>query len=151
MTGLCWRILRRDIPRLGIEPTASTAAAAKDRDINTIEEFFGVELANKLAGAGTDRQTLRSLITSWPMYPISMISFSGFARLLKPHGVATFEFPHLLKLVEENQFDTIYHEHFSYLSLTAVEQIFEANGLGVFDIEELTHPWWQSAGIRPTQ
>ena len=63
---------------------------------------------------------------------------SGFAKLLKPLGVATFEFPHLLKLIAENQFDTIYHEHFSYLSLTAVSQIFEANGLSVFDVEE--HP-----------
>jgi len=63
---------------------------------------------------------------------------AGFARLLKPQGVATFEFPHLLKLIEENQFDTIYHEHFSYLSLTAVNRIFAANGLTVFDVEE--HP-----------
>ena len=64
----------------------------------------------------------------------------GFATLLKPQGVSTSEFPHLLKLIEENQFDTIYHEHFSYLSLTAVEKIFSANGLSVFDVEELpTH------------
>jgi hypothetical protein len=63
---------------------------------------------------------------------------AGFAVLLKPHGVATFEFPHLLKLIAESQFDTIYHEHFSYLSLTAVERIFAANGLTVFDVEE--HP-----------
>jgi hypothetical protein len=64
----------------------------------------------------------------------------GFARLLKPEGVATFEFPHLLRLIDQNQFDTIYHEHFSYLSLTAVERICNANGLSVFDVEELpTH------------
>jgi hypothetical protein len=65
---------------------------------------------------------------------------AGFARLLKPQGVATFEFPHLLKLALENQFDTIYHEHFSYLSLTAVDKVFASNGLGVFDVQELpTH------------
>src|SRR5690606_38616008 len=64
----------------------------------------------------------------------------GFTRLLKPHGVATFEFPHLMQLVQNAQFDTIYHEHFSYLSLTSVSTIFEANGLQVFDVEELpTH------------
>ena len=63
---------------------------------------------------------------------------SGFAVLLKPEGVSTFEFPHLLRLVNETQFDTIYHEHYSYLSLTAVKQIFENNGLTVFDIEELS-------------
>jgi hypothetical protein len=63
---------------------------------------------------------------------------AGFAALLRPHGVATFEFPHLLKLVQENQFDTIYHEHFSYLSLSAVLRVFERNGLAVFDVEELT-------------
>ena len=61
---------------------------------------------------------------------------SGFALLLKPHGVATFEFPHLMQLVRHNQFDTIYHEHFSYLSLTAVARIFDANGLAIFDVEE---------------
>jgi hypothetical protein len=65
---------------------------------------------------------------------------AGFARLLKPQGVATFEFPHLLRLVQEHQFDTVYHEHFSYLSLTAVQRVFAANGLTVFDVEELpTH------------
>src|SRR5690606_4299189 len=64
---------------------------------------------------------------------------SGFARLLKPEGVATFEFPHLLNMVGENQFDTAYHEHYSYLSLIAVERIFAANGLRVFDVE--TTPW----------
>jgi hypothetical protein len=64
----------------------------------------------------------------------------GFTNLLKPHGVATFEFPHLLRMLAENQFDTIYHEHFSYLSLTAVEKIFSSNGLAVFDVEEIpTH------------
>lgn len=129
----------RGIPNLGIEPTASTAVAAKERGITTIEEFFGAKLADKLAvqGKQADLMIANNVLAHVP----DINDFvSGFARLLKPHGVATFEFPHLLNLVEENQFDTIYHEHFSYLSLTAVEKIFEANGLGVFDVEELpTH------------
>ena len=76
---------------------------------------------------------------------------AGFAALLKPDGVATFEFPHLLRLLRENQFDTVYHEHYSYLSLTAVERIFAANGLAVFDVEEHADPWRQPARVRPAQ
>lgn len=129
----------RGIPNLGIEPTASTAAAARQRGITTIEEFFSVELADKLAGQG--KQADLTIANNVLAHVPNINDFvSGFEKLLKPHGVATFEFPHLLKLVEENQFDTIYHEHFSYLSLTAVKRIFEANGLSVFDVEELpTH------------
>jgi len=123
------------IPCLGIEPTTSTANAARDRDIEVIEEFFGVKLARKLAAKGkrADLMVANNVLAHVP----DINDFvAGFALLLKPEGVATFEFPHLLKLVQENQFDTIYHEHFSYLSLTAVIHIFTANGLGVFDVEE---------------
>ncbi len=129
----------RDIPCLGVEPTSSTAAAARAKGIPIVEDFFGVRLAGELIAQGkqADLTAANNVLAHVP----DINDFvSGFALLLKPHGVATFEFPHLLKLVEENQFDTIYHEHFSYLSLTAVERIFAANGLKVFDVEELpTH------------
>lgn len=127
------------IPCYGIEPTASTAAAAREKGIEIEEKFFGVELARELAAAGrqADLTAANNVLAHVP----DINDFvSGFATLLKSQGVGTFEFPHLLKLVAENQFDTIYHEHYSYLSLTAVARIFAANGLSVFDVEELpTH------------
>ncbi|HEY8353831.1 MAG TPA: methyltransferase domain-containing protein, partial [Methylophilaceae bacterium] len=127
------------IPCLGIEPTRSTAQAAREKGIEVIEEFFDVALAERLAAAGrqADLTAANNVLAHVP----DINDFvSGFTRLLKPHGVATFEFPHLMQLVQNAQFDTIYHEHFSYLSLTSVSTIFEANGLQVFDVEELpTH------------
>lgn len=127
------------IPCYGIEPTASTAAAARDKGIEIVERFFGVPLADELAGAGrqVDLVAANNVLAHVP----GINDFvAGFARLLKPQGVATFEFPHLLRLVQETQFDTVYHEHFSYLSLTTVQRIFAANGLSVFDVAELpTH------------
>jgi SAM-dependent methyltransferase len=129
----------RGIPCLGVEPTASTAAAARAKGIDTLEEFFGVALGTRLASQGT-RADLTAANNVLAHVPDINDFVGGFARVLNPTGVATFEFPHLLRLVAENQFDTIYHEHFSYLSLTAVSRIFEANGLRVFDVEELpTH------------
>ncbi len=127
----------RGIKCLGIEPTASTAAAARLKGIDTIEEFFGTELATRLASSGqqADLMAANNVLAHVP----DINDFAkGFSTLLKPHGVATFEFPHLLNLIKEVQFDTIYHEHFSYLSLTTVNAIFAANGLSVFDVEE--HP-----------
>jgi 2-polyprenyl-3-methyl-5-hydroxy-6-metoxy-1,4-benzoquinol methylase len=127
----------RNIPCMGVEPTASTAAAARSKGIPIVEDFFGVRLASELAAQGkqADLTAANNVLAHVP----DINDFvAGFATLLKPHGVATFEFPHLLKLVAENQFDTIYHEHFSYLSLTAVKRIFSANGLTVFDVE--AHP-----------
>lgn len=129
----------RSIPCLGIEPTTSTADAARAKGIEIVEEFFGVKLARQLVAQGkqADLTAANNVLAHVP----DINDFvGGFAVLLKPTGVATFEFPHLLRLVSENQFDTIYHEHYSYLSLTAVKQIFECNGLSVFDVEELpTH------------
>lgn len=125
----------RGIPCYGIEPTASTAAAARERQIDIVEDFFGVRLAEALASAGrqADLMTANNVLAHVP----DINDFvAGFSRLLKPAGVASFEFPHLLRLIDGNQFDTVYHEHFSYLSLTAVEGIFAANGLAVFDVEE---------------
>jgi SAM-dependent methyltransferase len=127
----------RGIPCQGIEPTASTAAAGRARGIPVIEDFFGVSLARQLVADGkqSDLTVANNVLAHVP----DINDFvSGFSLLLKPCGVATFEFPHLLRLIAECQFDTIYHEHFSYLSLTAVDRIFSANGLTVFDVEE--HP-----------
>lgn len=129
----------RGVPCLGIEPTASTAAAAWDRGIEAVEEFFGLALAESLV-AREQRADLTAANNVLAHVPDINDFIGGFAHLLNPQGVATFEFPHLLRLVAENQFDTIYHEHFSYLSLIAVERAFKANGLSVFDVEELpTH------------
>jgi SAM-dependent methyltransferase len=129
----------RGIPCLGVEPTKSTADAARAKGIEIVEEFFGVKLAEKLVAQGkqADLTAANNVLAHVP----DINDFvTGFATLLKPAGVSTFEFPHLLRMVTENQFDTIYHEHYSYLSLTAVKHIFEANGLSVFDVEELpTH------------
>lgn len=127
------------IPCYGVEPTKSTAAAAREKGIEIVEEFFGVALGEKLARAGraADLTAANNVLAHVP----DINDFvGGFARLLKANGVATFEFPHLLQLVQHNQFDTIYHEHYSYLSLTAVARIFAKNGLIVFDVEEIpTH------------
>lgn len=125
------------IPCIGIEPTASTAAAARERGITTIEDFFGVTLAYTLA-AESKQADLIAANNVLAHVPDINDFVAGFPVLLKPHGVATFEFPHLLRLVADNQFDTIYHEHFSYLSLTAVSRILASKGLTVFDVEE--HP-----------
>ena len=127
------------IPCYGIEPTASTAKAARDIGIESIEEFFGQTLAQQLLTQGrqADLTAANNVLAHVP----DINDFvAGFSILLKPQGVSTFEFPHLMNLVKFAQFDTIYHEHFSYLSLTAVKTIFKANGLTVFDVEELpTH------------
>ncbi|MDD5272011.1 MAG: class I SAM-dependent methyltransferase [Methylovulum sp.] len=127
------------IPCLGIEPTTSTANAARAKGIEIIEKFFGVNLAKQLASQGqqADLTAANNVLAHVP----DINDFvAGFALLLKPAGVATFEFPHLLNLIGQNQFDTIYHEHYSYLSLSVVKTIFKANGLAVFDVEELpTH------------
>ena len=127
------------IPCLGIEPTASTAAAARKIGIETIEAFFGGALGERLSAEGraADLTAANNVLAHVP----DINDFvGGFAKLLKPNGVSTFEFPHLLQLVMHSQFDTIYHEHFSYLSLLAVERIFMANGLSVFDVQTLpTH------------
>ena len=129
----------RGIPCTGVEPTASTAAAARAKGLDIVEAFFGVNLARALVAQGkqADLTAANNVLAHVP----DINDFvAGFALLLKEQGVATFEFPHLLKLLAETQFDTIYHEHFSYLSLTAVQRVFASNGLAVFDVEELpTH------------
>jgi len=127
------------IPCLGVEPTASTAAAARARGIPIIERFFGADLARDMAAAGQDADLIAANNVLAHVPDINDF-VTGFALLLNPQGVATFEFPHLMQMVREAQFDTAYHEHYSYLSLTAVHRIFAANGLSVFDVERLpTH------------
>jgi SAM-dependent methyltransferase len=127
------------IPCLGIEPTASTAAAAEALGIPVVREFFGEALGRRLAETG--RQA--DLIAGNNVYAHvpDIIDFTrGLAAALKPEGVVTLEFPHLMRLVEFGQFDTVYHEHFSYLSLVSVGRVFAAAGLRIFDVEELpTH------------
>ena len=127
------------VPCYGIEPTASTAAAAKAKGIDVVERFFGIELAEQLARSGkqADLMVANNVLAHVP----DINDFvAGFTHLLKPQGIATFEFPHLLRMVEGCQFDTAYHEHYSYLSLSAVQRIFAANGLAMFDVQELpTH------------
>ncbi len=127
------------IPCFGVEPTSSTAQAARDKGIEIHEEFFGKAYAQQLidAGKSTDLIAANNVLAHVP----DINDFvDGFKILLKEDGVATFEFPHLLNLIQKLQFDTIYHEHYSYLSLLSVQRIFAANGLDVFDVEELpTH------------
>ncbi|KOF21168.1 SAM-dependent methyltransferase [Ensifer adhaerens] len=129
----------KDIPVLGIEPAANAAKIAEGRNVPTKVAFFGRKTATDLAARGI-RADLTAANNVLAHVPDIADFVGGFAILLKPDGVATFEFPHLLRLMEGIQFDTIYHEHYSYLSLAAVERIFAASGLKVFDVEELpTH------------
>jgi len=132
-------VKERGIPCLGIEPTAGTAAAARARGIETIEEFFGRELAARLRDSGlqADLMVANNVLAHVP--DINDFA-SAFPCVLKPDGVVTFEFPHLLHMVASNQFDTAYHEHYSYFSFTTARRILERNGLRVFDVVELpTH------------
>lgn len=123
------------IPCFGVEPTTSTADAARAKGIRIIERFFGKELALELVAQGeaADLTVANNVLAHVP----DINDFvAGFAQILKPHGVASFEFPHLLNMVQQNQFDTAYHEHYSYLSLHAVQSIFSKNGLQIYDVQE---------------
>ena len=125
------------VPVLGIEPTANTAEVAQSKGIESVVDFFGVRLAKDLASKNLYADVLlgNNVLAHVP----DIIDFVGGMKiLLKKNGVITMEFPHLLQLVANNQFDTIYHEHFSYLSFTTVKAIFESQGLEMFDVEELS-------------
>jgi SAM-dependent methyltransferase len=136
---LLQHMVQAGIPVLGIEPAANVADAARARGVPTQSLFFGHKTAEALLAQGiaADLTIANNVLAHVP----AIGDFAaGFATILKPDGVATFEFPHVLNLIEQLQFDTIYHEHFSYLSLIAVERIFTAAGLRVFDVEDLpTH------------
>ena len=129
----------KNIPVLGIEPTANTAAAAKVKGIESVIDFFGSKLANELVAKGILADLLlgNNVLAHVP----DIVDFVGGMKIiLKDTGVITMEFPHLMQLVDNNQFDTIYHEHFSYLSFHTVKEIFASQGLEMFDVQELpTH------------
>lgn len=127
------------IPCLGIEPTAQTAAAAKQLNIPIIQEFFGKELAQKLAAQGKYADLLIGNNVFAHVPDINDFT-AGMKILLKPQGTITLEFPHLLNLIQKHLFDTVYHEHYSYLSATSVATIFKAHGLRIYNLEEIpTH------------
>jgi SAM-dependent methyltransferase len=129
--------VEKGIPVLGIEPARNVAKAAVEKGVPTLVEFFGARLAEKLAADGrrADLVVGNNVLAQVP----GLNDFVGGIKvLLKPEGIATLEFPHLLRLIDENQFDTIYHEHFSYFSFLAVDKVFAAHGLTLFDVEELT-------------
>jgi 2-polyprenyl-3-methyl-5-hydroxy-6-metoxy-1,4-benzoquinol methylase len=129
----------KNVPVLGIEPTANTAEVAINKGIKTVVDFFGVRLATQLVAEGTKADLLlgNNVLAHVP----DIVDFvAGMKVLLKRGGVITMEFPHLMQLISQNQFDTIYHEHFSYLSFHTVANIFSAQGLEMFDVEEIpTH------------
>lgn len=131
--------LEKNIPVLGIEPAANVAAVAVQKGIPTLVKFFNSETAHELVAKGQRADLLlgNNVLAHVP----DVNNFvAGMKILLHPHGVITMEFPHLMRLMEENQFDTIYHEHFSYFSFLAVEKIFAKHGLILFDVRELpTH------------
>lgn len=131
--------VQRKVPVLGVEPARNVAEVACQKGIPTISKFFGRELARELlvAGHAADLLVGNNVLAHVP----ALNDFvAGLKILLKPQGVVTMEFPHLLRLIQENQFDTIYHEHFSYFSFLTVEEVFARNELVLFDVEELpTH------------
>lgn len=134
---LLQHFLNRGVPVLGIEPTRGTAEAAMAKGVRTRVEFFGQASALRIA-QDYGRADLIAANNVLAHVPDIRDFVNGFAALLKPNGVATFEFPHVQRLIEGLQFDTIYHEHYSYLSLAAVETILASAALRVFDVEELT-------------
>ena len=136
--------VKRGIPSLGIEPAANVAKAAEERGVRTLVKFFGEATARELVEQGQRADLIlgNNVLAQVP----DLNSFvAGMTILLKPTGTVTIEFPHLVRLIEGNQFDTIYHEHFSYFSLLAVERIFARHGLTVFDVEEL---WTHGGSLR---
>jgi hypothetical protein len=130
---------KKNISVLGIEPTKNTAQVAIEKGIPTVTKFFGVSLAEQLVKEGKKADLLlgNNVLAHVP----DILDFvRGMRILLNDKGVITMEFPHLVQLIDNNQFDTIYHEHFSYLSFYTVKQVFEASGLEMFDVQEIpTH------------
>jgi hypothetical protein len=136
--------VKTGIPCLGVEPAANVAKAAEERGVRTQVAFFNEATATEMRAAGkmADLVLGNNVLAQVP----DLNSFvGGLPLILKPKGTVTFEFPHLMQLFENNQFDTIYHEHFSYFSLIAVEAIFARHGLTVFDVEEL---WTHGGSLR---
>lgn len=136
---LLQHFVARGVPCLGIEPAANVAAVAVKKGIPTLVQFFGEQTARALVAEGkqADLIAANNVLAQVP----DLNDFvKGIKILLKPHGVVTIEFPHLMRTIQENQFDQIYHEHFSYFSLSTTARILSAHGLAAFDVEELpTH------------
>jgi len=136
---LLQNFVAQGVPVLGIEPAANVAAVAQNKGVPTLVKFFGVKTATELAAAGRKADLIlgNNVLAHVP----DLNDFvRGMSLLLKPGGVVTMEFPHLLRLMQESQFDTIYHEHFSYLSFVVAERVFAAHGMTLFDVDELpTH------------
>lgn len=128
----------KNIPVLGIEPTANTAEVATLKGIKTVIEFFGAELAERFANTWDLKADLLLGNNVLAHVPDIVDFVTGIKFILKETGIVTMEFPHLMQLVDNNQFDTIYHEHFSYLSFTTVKKIFESQGLEMFDVDEIS-------------
>ena len=135
---LLQHFVARGIPALGIEPAANVAAAAVAKGIPTLVKFFGTITAREVVA---ERGKADLLLGNNVLAHVPDLNdfVGGMAILLKPDGVITMEFPHLMRLMELNQFDTIYHEHFSYLNFTTVERVFAAHGLTLFDVEEISN------------
>jgi 2-polyprenyl-3-methyl-5-hydroxy-6-metoxy-1,4-benzoquinol methylase len=129
--------LEKNIPVLGIEPTANTAKIASDKGIETITQFFGTALADELA---TKEILADLLIGNNVLAHVPNLNdfVAGMKRILAPKGTITMEFPHLIQIINQNQFDTIYHEHFSYLSFFTVQKIFFQHGLEIYDVDEIS-------------
>jgi SAM-dependent methyltransferase len=136
--------MARGIPVLGVEPAANVAAAAIAKGVPSTVRLFGLETAHELLAEGHHPELI---VGNNVLAQVADINgfVAGMKKLLKPGGVITMEFPHLLRLMDENQFDTIYHEHFSYFSLMSTERIFAAHGLTLFDVEEL---WTHGGSLR---
>ena len=136
---LLQNFVRQGIPVLGVEPAANVAAVAEKKGVPTLVKFFGVKTASELAVAGRKADLIlgNNVLAHVP----DLNDFvRGMSLLLKPSGVVTMEFPHLLKLMQQGQFDTIYHEHFSYISFVVAERVFAAHSMTLFDVDELpTH------------
>jgi 2-polyprenyl-3-methyl-5-hydroxy-6-metoxy-1,4-benzoquinol methylase len=128
---------QRNVPVLGVEPAANVAAVAEAKGITSLVKFFGTETAKELRakGSGADLLLGNNVLAHVPQLNDFV---QGLKIALNPNGVITMEFPHLLRLIRENQFDTIYHEHFSYFSFLAVERIFAHHGLRIFDVALLS-------------
>jgi 2-polyprenyl-3-methyl-5-hydroxy-6-metoxy-1,4-benzoquinol methylase len=136
---LLQHLVGKGIPVLGVEPAANVAKEAERREVPTIVDFFGTRLARDMAAEGKHANLV---IGNNVLAQVPEINdfVEGIRTILKPRGVVTMEFPHLMHLVDEVQFDTIYHEHFSYFSFTTVEAIFRSHGLTIFDVKEIpTH------------
>lgn len=123
------------IPVLGVEPAANVARAAQERGVPTLVEFFGTDLAKHLAERGRADLLIGNNVLA--QVPDLNDFVAGLALLLKPGGTITLEFPHLVNLIEQNQFDTIYHEHFSYFTATAVRNVLSTHGLTIYDVEQI--------------